>query len=147
LKEEKRDEGLVTLADGSVEGAASAAMCYDSMRSLAPEFFRSLVALVQGRRKDADRRHFRDLVGAGMIEDNTSVPPDVRRLVLNSLVETAAGPELGELRFKSEADRERFAVEWARWQEEHNVARAYRHYHGRFPPSPWEKGKGDGPGR
>jgi hypothetical protein len=153
LAEEKKDEGLVTLKDGYVTSAGHAVLVENSLRTLAPGAIRSLVALVQGRRKDADRRHFRDLVAAGLLEDDTSVPPITRGVLLNSVVETAAGPELGELQFTSAADRKRFDEARAADRELDNIQAAYRHYHGRGrqwhedPPPPWLKDKGDGPGR
>jgi hypothetical protein len=105
---EKDDQSKITLKDGSIVPARQAVGIregLDTLLTLAPDEFRSLLALATGRPAEADPRHFESLWAEGFLEDDRSIDPVVRDVLLNSYATTREGRVIALMRLHEAADR------------------------------------------
>jgi hypothetical protein len=104
---EKRKRPQVTLRNGAVVNARSAVVIVQQLQdTLArhPDEFKSLLALAHGRHQDADPRHFGELRACAFLENDHSIDPEVRDVLLNCYHVTSEGPVVVPLRLKDAAD-------------------------------------------
>jgi hypothetical protein len=105
---EKDDLPQIRLKTGATVGAREAAAIWRSLGALLavdPDEFGSLLALAQDRPGDADQRHFKSLRADAFLQDDHSVDPVVRDVLLNSFELTPEGPVISPLRLQNAADR------------------------------------------
>src|SRR5579862_9409776 len=83
---EKGKRPQITLKNGAVVDARRAVTIVQWLQvTLArhPDQFKSLLALAEGRRPDADPRHFEELRANAFVENDDSIDPVVRDVLLN----------------------------------------------------------------
>ncbi len=115
LTEKDREKPQITLANGAVVEARPAVAAWERLGTLlatAPDEFRSLLALAEGRGSDADPQHFESLWASYLLENDVrTIRPVVRDVLLNSYVVTEEGPIVAPLRLQSAGDLP--GAEWA----------------------------------
>jgi hypothetical protein len=106
---EESKKPQITLKNGGQVEAEEAGMTWIRLGQLletAPDQFRSLLALAEGRPGDADKRHFQPLWGRFLLEqDHRTVPPLVRAVLQNCYQNTPEGPVITPLRLQHAADK------------------------------------------
>lgn len=98
----------ITLQSGAVVDAREAVSLWyriDALLTVAPEHFRSLLALAEGRIGNADSSHFEHLLADGFLEDDRrTIRQVVQEVIRNSYQDTKEGPVISPLRLQSEDD-------------------------------------------
>jgi hypothetical protein len=97
----------ITLKNGAVVDARQAVTIVEHLQlALAshPEEFKSLLAIAEGRTKDADPRHFEELKACAFLQNDHSIRPMVRDVLLNCYQITPEGPVVVPLRLKDPSD-------------------------------------------
>jgi hypothetical protein len=103
----KGNRPQITLRNGAVVDARRAVVIVQQLQvTLArhPNEFKSLLALAEGRPQDADPRHFEELWAQAFLNNDHSIKPIVRDVLLTCHHITAEGPVIVPLRLKDAVD-------------------------------------------
>ena len=103
MPEEKNKRSEITLSDGSPVPARRAVgirAALDVLLEVAPDEFRSLLALAMDRREHADPRHFESLRAHAFLRRDDLVDPVVRAVLVNSYAASQEGPVIAPLRLR-----------------------------------------------
>jgi hypothetical protein len=104
---EKSNKPQITLRNGAVVDARQAVTIVEQLQvtlEADPEEFKTLLALAEGRTQDADPRHFEELWAQAFLNNDHSIKPIVRDVLLNCHQITPEGPVVVPLRLKDAAD-------------------------------------------
>jgi hypothetical protein len=104
---EKGNRPQIKLRNGAVVDARRAVAiveCLQTTLATRPDEFRSLLALAENRPQDADQRHFEELRACACLENDKSIDPMVRDVLLNCYQVTSEGPVVVPLRLQDAAD-------------------------------------------
>jgi hypothetical protein len=104
---EKGKRPQITLKNGAVVDARQAVAMVQQLQTaleLYPDEFRSLLAMAEGRPGDADPRHFEALWARAFLENDHSIDPMLRDVLLNCYEVTREGPVVVPLRLQDAAD-------------------------------------------
>jgi hypothetical protein len=127
LKEEEATKPTITLQDGSVVEANRAVNKWYLLENFPQEetaAFRTLLTLAQGRSPvDADARHFEALMSRNFVNEDHTIDPVTRAVLLNSFTTVDCKPMIGALRLKSTADKA--VLEEARAQLHQSLSEGY----------------------
>lgn len=106
LKENSK-RSQITLKNGATVDARQAVAIVEQLQVVLAahlDEFRSLLALAEGRRQDADPRHLKSLWASAFLQNDYAIEPIVRDVLLNSYQDTAEGPVVVPLRLRDAAD-------------------------------------------
>jgi hypothetical protein len=104
---DKGKRSKITLRNGAVVDARQAVTIADQLQDALEdnyEEFKTLLALAEGRVQDADPQHFEELKANAFLENDNSIDPMVRDILLNCYQVTPEGPVVVSLRLKDAAD-------------------------------------------
>jgi hypothetical protein len=104
---EKGKRPQITLRNGAIVDARRAVAIVERLQTTLatqPDEFRSLLALAQALPQNADPQHFEELWALAFLENDHSIDPMVRDVLLNCYQVTTEGPVVVPLRLQNEAD-------------------------------------------
>lgn len=109
LKEEKGKIQKISLQDGSVLDAVKAVCTWDLLKDFPqeePAAFQALLAMAQGRHTDhIDPRHLEALESRDFVNEDHTIDPIARSVLLNSYTTVDGQPMIAALRLRSAADK------------------------------------------